>query len=86
MGVRLTSCGGRLFGHYEVPQKCRVLEIDEENGWAEEYRRENQLFASLALDRSEVTGSYLRVSYTALDLGRADSQEYLEAQLACDRA
>jgi len=81
MGIRLASCGGLLFGHYRVPKRCRVLEIDEENGRSEEHRREKQVFASLGIDRSEVTGNYESVSFTALDLARDDSKEYIQDQL-----
>jgi hypothetical protein len=51
------------------------------SGWAEEYRREKRVFATLGVDRSEVTGRYHRVSYTALDLAMTDSREYIEDQL-----
>ena len=81
MSIRLASCGGQLFGHYVVPNRCRVLEIDEENGRSEEHRREDQVFASLGVDRGEVTGNYESVSFTALDLARDDSREYIDDQL-----
>ena len=81
MSIRLASCGGQLFGHYAVPNRCRVLEIDEENGRSEEHRRENQVFAALGVDRGEVTGNYESVSFTALDLARDDSREYIDDQL-----
>jgi hypothetical protein len=84
MAVRLTTCGGPLFGHYPIPRTCSVLEIDEENGGSEEFRREEQVFAALGVRRADAT-NYWSVSFPALDLGDDGSQVYLCGQVATHR-
>ncbi|HYN69316.1 MAG TPA: AAA family ATPase [Candidatus Eisenbacteria bacterium] len=84
MGVRLTTCGGSLFGYYPIPRTCVVLEVDEENGDREEFRREEQVFAALGVRRTQAT-TYWSVSFPALNLGDEGSQVYLREQVATHR-
>ena len=85
MAVRLTTCAGSLFGYYSIPRTCSVLEIDEENGDREEFRREEQVFAALGVRRADADGTYWSVSFPALDLGDEGSQTYLRGQVATHR-
>lgn len=85
IAVRLTTCGGSLFGYYPIPRTCSVLEIDEENGVQEEIRREEQVFAALGVRRVEADGTYWSVSFPALELGDEASQIYLREHVAAHR-
>jgi AAA domain/Bifunctional DNA primase/polymerase, N-terminal/Primase C terminal 1 (PriCT-1) len=85
MAVRLTTCGGSLFGYYPIPRTCSVLEIDEENGAQEEIRREEQVFAALSARRADANGTYWSVSFPAVELGDEASQMYLREHVAAHR-
>jgi DNA-binding transcriptional ArsR family regulator len=71
-------------GASEIARQVQVLEIDEENGEREEFRREEQVLAALGVRRADVT-NYWSVSFPALDLGDGGSQVYLREQLATHR-
>lgn len=58
-----------------------VLEVDEENGTAEEARREDQVFAAIGMQRVDVAQRYWSVSYPGLYLEDEDSRAYLRAAL-----
>lgn len=81
IAARLTTCGGSLFGHYPVLRSCSVLEVDEENGEAEEFRREEQVFAALDVNRADAV-EYWSASFPALDLGDDGARGYLRDQVA----
>jgi hypothetical protein len=84
LAVRLTTCGGSLFGHYPILRTCTVLEVDEENGPSEEWRREEQVLAALEVSRADAAG-YWSVSYAGLNLGNDESRQYLAEQVAATR-
>jgi hypothetical protein len=84
LAVRLTTCGGSLFGHYPILRTCTVLEVDEENGPSEEWRREEQVLAALEVSRADAVG-YWSVSYAGLNLGNDESRQYLAEQVAAIR-
>jgi hypothetical protein len=80
LAARLATGTGALFGHYPIRKPARVVLVDEENGPAEEYRRETEVLAALGLDRSALSG-YFRVSYAGMNLGKPDRQEWLRREL-----
>jgi len=80
LALRLATGTGSLFGHYPIRRPARVVLIDEENGAAEEYRRETEALASLGLERAALT-NYFRTSYAGMNLGKPERQEWLRAEL-----
>jgi hypothetical protein len=73
--VAATACAP-LFGRYVVPEPVAVLTIDEDNGDAEEYRRDDAYLAYYGLERTALRGAY-RLSWAALRLETDDGQEWL---------
>ncbi len=80
LAIRLATGTGSLFGHYAIRRAARVVLVDEENGPAEEYRRECETLAALGLDRAELS-NYFRASYAGMNLGKPERQEWLRAEL-----
>ena len=80
LALRLATGTGALFGHYGIRRAARVVLVDEENGPAEEYRRECETLAALGLDRAELS-NYFRTSYAGMNLGKPERQEWLRAEL-----
>jgi hypothetical protein len=80
LAVRLSTGAGSLFGHYPIRRAARVLLVDEENGEAEEYRREDDILDSLGLPRSALV-NYFRVSYAGMNLAKPERQEWLRAEV-----
>jgi hypothetical protein len=80
LALRLATGTGSLFGHYPIRKPARVVLVDEENGPAEEYRREAEVLAALGLDRSALT-NYFRISYAGMNLTKPDRQEWLRREL-----
>jgi hypothetical protein len=80
LAVRLATGTGALFGHYPIRRPARVVLLDEENGPAEEYRRELDVLDSLGLPRSVLAG-YFRVSYAGMNLTKPERQEWLRREL-----
>ncbi len=84
MAARLTTGHGSLFGHYPIARPVSVLELDEENGEAEEFRREEQVFAALGVPRSEAR-EYRSLSFAQLQLSDEGDRGRLRTQLAAFR-
>jgi hypothetical protein len=80
--LRLGSGSGPLFGRFDVRRPYRVATFEEENGEAEEWRRDEQVLASLGLTRASLGDRVHRVSYPGLDLTKTDSQEYVREQVS----
>lgn len=80
MAIRLSTGHGALFNHYRIPERCRVVSFDVENGEEEETRREEMALATLGLDRSALT-DYYGVSLEGLSLGNAEDQTYIRAAI-----
>jgi len=80
LAVRLATGTGALFGHYPIRRSARVVLLDEENGPAEEYRRELDVLDCLGLPRSALT-DYFRVSYAGMSLTKPDRQEWLRREV-----
>lgn len=80
LAIRGTTGTGRLFGHYAIPRRLRVMTLDEENGEAEEYRRETMILDALGLERSALA-DYFRVSFAGMVLTDQGAQEWLASQV-----
>lgn len=80
LAIRLATGTGSLFGHYPIRRPARVVLVDEENGPAEEYRREAEVLAALGLERSALV-NYFRVSYAGMNLAQPEKQEWLRGEL-----
>ena len=52
MEIRLATGRGALFGYYRVARPLRVGTADEENGDDEEWRRDEELLASIGVVRA----------------------------------
>ena len=81
IGIRAATGTGSLFGHYAIPRALRVMVCDEENGEAEEWRREVMVLEAVGRQRSDLTG-YFRVSFAGMVLTDAKAQAWLMAQAA----
>ncbi|MGO9207865.1 MAG: AAA family ATPase, partial [Candidatus Limnocylindrales bacterium] len=79
-GLLLAAGRGALFGRYSISGPCIVAVADEENGDAEEWRREQDCLAYLGLTRADVA-RYHRVSFAGLVLGDPAWQAELEAEM-----
>jgi len=62
--VRLAAGIGPIFGYFPVPAAARVLTFDEENGEAEEWRRDEETLAALGLTRADLGDRYHRISFS----------------------
>jgi hypothetical protein len=81
LAIRAATGTGSLFGHYPIARQLRVMVLDEENGEAEEWRRETAILETLELDRVALT-EYYRTSFAGMVLTDAASQQWLDAQVA----
>lgn len=79
--MRLGSGIGPLFGHFPIPGPLTVATFEEENGDAEEYRRDDQTMAALGIDRQALGDRIYRVSYPGINLCLQTDQEYVRAEL-----
>ena len=80
LAIRGATGTGPLFGHYAIPHRLRVMVLDEENGEAEEYRRETAILATLGLGRADLA-DYFRVSFAGMVLTDPTSQKWLDGQV-----
>lgn len=77
------SCGAGLstfLDRYSIPRPLSVLVVDEDNGEAEEYRREEQLLGHLELRRDWMTDVH-RISLAGVMLDRPAWQSWLRSQI-----
>jgi hypothetical protein len=81
LGIRAATGTGRLFGNYLIPRPLRVMVCDEENGEAEEWRREMMVLEAVGRERSDLTG-YFRVSFAGMVLTDSKAQAWLIGQAA----
>jgi hypothetical protein len=81
LGIRYATGTGALFDHYDIPRRGRVMVLDEENGDAEEYRREDIILAALGLTRADLT-DYFRLSFAGMNLTRPEQQRWLRGEIA----
>jgi hypothetical protein len=79
--LRLGSGCGPLFGHFAIPRALTVATFEEENGDAEEWRRDEQVLAALLIEREAIADRLFRVSYPGLDLTRPLDQAYIRDEL-----
>jgi hypothetical protein len=78
--LALASAAGLadFLGHYAITRRLAVGIVDEDNGEAEEYRREVGLLDHLGVLRSDVEGSF-RISHAGVRLDHPDWQQWLRA-------
>ena len=79
-GIRAATGTGALAGHFAIRQQVTVAYVDEENGEAELYRREEMIRATLGLERAALAGFH-RVSFAGMHLGRKQRQAWLVDEL-----
>ena len=84
LAIRGATGTGALFGHFRIVRPFRVAVFDEENGAAEEWRRECDILATLGLERAALTG-YSRASFAGINLANAGDQAYLTAEIERER-
>ena len=81
LAIRLATGTGALFNHYAIPEPCRVMLVDEENGADEELRREDDVLDTLGLPREALTGRYFRTSYAGMNLNNPERQAWLRREI-----
>lgn len=82
IALRAALGKGPVFERYPLPSRLRTLVIDEENGPAEEWRREEMIRVALGVERADVAG-YFRTSWYGLDLLDPGWQNRLETWIEC---
>lgn len=75
--IKAATGEGSIFSYYPVRRAMTVLTIEEDNGPAEEFRRDEIHLSAYGLSRSQLTGAH-RVSWPGLRLEVEESQSWLE--------
>jgi len=78
---RAASGVGSLLGRYPIARPLRVLTIDEDNGEAEDARRDEVMLEELGLERGDLLTAY-RTSLINFRLDTAEGQAWLRQQVA----
>lgn len=78
--IAISAAAGvvELLGHYHIGQPLRVLVVDEDNGEAEEWRREDALLGYLSLQRADLSSLY-SISLSGQTLDGEAGQQWLRA-------
>jgi DNA-binding transcriptional ArsR family regulator len=83
--LAMAACTARPFlERYIVPHPLRVLTIDEDNGAAEEWRREELVLAESGLSRADL-GDAQRISLAGVRLDEERWQRWLRGQIEAER-
>jgi AAA domain-containing protein len=80
LAMRAATGRGALFDRYAIAHTATVLVVDEDNGDAEEWRRDEAMLAHLGLERRDLSRVY-RLSLAGVLLDDPTWQRYLEERI-----